>query len=118
MNRLIQKSTNAARRKYRVRSKIVGTSKRPRLTVFVSNLNLTAQIVDDSSGQTLVHLTTVGQKDVGNTKTEKAIWLGASLAKKAKVAKVSNVVFDRNSKLFHGRVKAFADAARTEGLKF
>ena len=118
MSRLSDKSKNVTRRKYRVRAKVVGTTQRPRLSIFVSNLNITAQIIDDSKNATLAYATTVGQKEATGTMTERASWLGANLAKKAKDAKVSKVVFDRNGKLYHGRVKAFAEAARAEGLKF
>ena len=118
MSRLSDKSQNMVRRKYRVRSKVTGTVGRPRLSIFVSNLHITAQIIDDTKSATIVYATTIGQKEAIGTMTERASWLGANLAKKAKDAKVSKVVFDRNGKLYHGRVKAFAEAARAEGLKF
>ncbi len=101
----------------RTRAKIHGTSERPRLSVHFSNLHITAQIIDDDKKTTLAYATTVGSKIAG-TKTEKAAKIGEEIAKKAKTAKVSKVVFDRGSKLYAGRMKALADAARKEGLEF
>ncbi|MBR3324066.1 50S ribosomal protein L18 [Candidatus Saccharibacteria bacterium] len=101
----------------RTRAKIHGTSDRPRLAVHFSNLHITAQIIDDDKKTTLAYATTVGAKMTG-TKTEKAALIGADIAKKAKAAKVSKVVFDRGSKLYAGRMNALAEAARKEGLKF
>ena len=101
----------------RTRAKIHGTSERPRLTVHFSNLHITAQVIDDDKKTTLAYATTVGSKMTG-TKTEKAAKIGEEIAKKAKAAKVSKVVFDRGSKLYAGRMKALADAARKEGLEF
>ena len=101
----------------RTRAKITGTSERPRLTVNFSNLHITAQIIDDEKKVTLAYATTVGKKMTG-TKTEKAAKIGEEIAKKAKSAKISKVVFDRGSKLYAGRMSALADAARKEGLEF
>ena len=101
----------------RTRAKIHGTSERPRLTVHFSNLNITAQVIDDDKKTTIAYATTVGAKMTG-TKTEKAAKIGAEIAKKAKAAKVSKAVFDRGSKLYAGRMSALADAARKEGLEF
>ena len=101
----------------RTRAKIHGTAQRPRLTVHFSNQHITAQIVDDDKKMTLVYATTVGSKITGS-KTEKAMKIGEEIAKKAKAAKVKNVVFDRGSKLYAGRMSALADAARKEGLEF
>lgn len=117
MNRLTSKKLQAARRANRVRATVQGSSDRPRLAVHISNLNVTAQIIDDQKGKTLAHVTTVGQK-VPGTMTEKATWVGDNLAKKAKTAKLKKVVLDRHDKKYHGRVKALADAARTAGLEF
>ena len=108
---------NKVFRAKRTRSKISGTSERPRLTVSFSNLHIIAQIVDDTKGQTLAYATTVGSKMTGS-KTEKAAKIGTEIAKKAKTAKISKVVFDRGSKLYAGRMAALADAARKEGLEF
>ena len=104
-------------RKNRTRSKIHGTAKRPRLAVHISNLHITAQIIDDDAKKTLAYATTVGSKLTG-TKTEKAAKIGAEIAKKAKTAKVKAVVFDRGAKAYAGRMSALADAARKEGLEF
>ncbi len=101
----------------RTRAKIHGTSERPRLSVYFSNQHITAQIIDDDKRATLVYATTVGKKMTG-TKTEKAEKIGTEIAKKAKTAKISKVVFDRGSKLYAGRMSALAEAARKEGLEF
>lgn len=117
MNRLVNKVKHSARRANRVRSVVRGTSDRPRLSVHVSNKHVSAQIIDDTKHATLVSVSTVGKKQTG-TLTEQASWVGAEVAKKAKAKKVKAVAFDRGSRLFHGRVKALADAARKEGLDF
>ncbi|MBR0431265.1 50S ribosomal protein L18 [Candidatus Saccharibacteria bacterium] len=101
----------------RTRAKIHGTAERPRLAVYFSNQHIIAQIIDDDKGATLVYATTVGSKMTG-TKTEKAAKIGTEIAKKAKTAKISKVVFDRGSKLYAGRMSALAEAARQEGLEF
>lgn len=101
----------------RTRAKIHGTAERPRLTVNISNLHITAQIIDDDKKVTLVYATTVGSKIKG-TKTEKAAAVGKLIGEKAKKAKITKVVFDRGSKLYAGRMSALADAARKEGLEF
>ena len=101
----------------RTRAKIHGTAERPRLSVHISNLHITAQVIDDDKQTTLAYATTIGSKLTG-TKTEKATAIGKEIATKAKKAKVKTVVFDRGSKLYTGRVAALADAARKEGLEF
>ncbi|MBR2753670.1 50S ribosomal protein L18 [Candidatus Saccharibacteria bacterium] len=101
----------------RTRAKIHGTADRPRLSVNFSNQHIIAQIIDDDKGVTLVYATTVGSKMTGS-KVEKAEKIGAEIAKKAKTAKISKVVFDRGSKLYAGRMNALAEAARKEGLEF
>ena len=101
----------------RTRAKIHGTAERPRLTVHISNLNITAQVIDDDKQTTLAYATTVGKKLKG-TKSEKAAEIGAEIAKAAKKANINKVVFDRGSKLYAGRMSALADAARKEGLEF
>lgn len=118
MNNLATKLHHRMHRKMRVRSTIIGTAERPRLTVFISNLHVSAQVIDDSSHATLAHVTTIGSKSAKGTKTELASWVGTEIAKKCKVKKINSVVFDRNGKLYHGRVKALADAAREAGLEF
>lgn len=117
MNSLKHKKLNAGRRANRVRHNVTGTEDRPRLAVSVSNLHISAQIIDDSKSHTLAYATTVGQKLTGSM-TEKAVVIGNEIAKKAAKAKVSKVVFDRSSRKYHGRIKALADAARAAGLEF
>lgn len=114
---LIHKQHNRSQRKARIRSVVSGTQERPRLTVTVSNLHVSAQLIDDVHGKTLASATTIGQKATG-TMTERAALVGTDIATKAKAAKVKQVVFDRNGKIYHGRVKALADAARNAGLEF
>ena len=101
----------------RTRAKIHGTAERPRLSVNISNKHIIAQIIDDDKGITLAYATTVSSKDKGS-KTELAAKIGSEIAKKAKKAKIEKVVFDRGSRLYAGRMKALADAARKEGLEF
>ena len=109
--------SNIALRKNRVRSTVNGTAERPRLTVTISSIHVSAQIIDDVAGKTLAAATTVGTKAKG-TLTEKAAIVGKDIAAKAKKAKVTAVVFDRNGRRYAGRLKALADAARKEGLEF
>jgi large subunit ribosomal protein L18 len=118
MSRLSSKDFNAKRRQNRVRTVVRGSTERPRLAVKVSNQHVSAQIIDDSNGKTIVAATTSGQKSAKGGLVEKSALVGKEIAKKAKAKKVSKVAFDRGPKLYHGRVKALADAAREEGLKF
>lgn len=118
MGNISNKIQTLARRKNRIRSVISGTAERPRLSVHVSNKHVSAQLIDDTAHKTVAAITTVGQKAATGTMTERAAWVGTEIAKKAKAAKVKTVVFDRNGKLYHGRVKALADAARAGGLEF
>ena len=117
MSNQTHKVHNKLQRKHRIRSTVSGTTERPRLTVHVSNLHVSAQIINDETGKTLAAATTVNSKQTGSL-SDKAAWVGAEIAKKAKAAKVKTVVFDRNGRIYHGRVKALADAARKEGLEF
>lgn len=117
MSNLAKKMLNKTLRKNRVRAKITGTAVRPRLTVTISNKHIVAQMIDDENKHTLVAATTVGTKQVG-TITEQAILIGTEIAKKAKKAKITTVVFDRNGRQYAGRLSALADAARKEGLEF
>ena len=107
------------RRHRRVRSKVAGTAERPRLAVFRSNRGISAQLVDDENGRTLASAawTSLPKSFKGN-KTEQAAEVGKRLAASAKKAGVETCVFDRAGYLYHGRVKALADAAREGGLKF
>ena len=104
-------------KKNRTRAKIHGTAERPRLSVNISNLHVSAQIIDDDKGVTLAYATIVGTKDKGSN-TELAAKLGTALANQAKKAKIEKVVFDRGARLYAGRISALADAARKEGLEF
>jgi large subunit ribosomal protein L18 len=113
----MDKILNKQLRKNRVRANVSGTAERPRLSVFISNTHISAQIVDDTARKTLAAATTVGQKLTG-TMTEKAAAIGENIAKKAQKAKIKAVVFDRNGRKYAGRLKALADAARKGGLEF
>ena len=106
-----------ARRRARVRAKVTGTSARPRLTVKITLNHVTAQIIDDTSATTLAAATTVGSKQTGSL-SDKAAWVGTQIAAKAKDAKLKQVVFDRGGRIYHGRLHALAEAARTAGLEF
>jgi large subunit ribosomal protein L18 len=118
MNRLDRKSQNMARRKRRVRAVVSGTAKRPRLSVFISHKHVTAQLIDDDSHKTIAHATTVGNKLTPKNMSERAVWVGQQIGKKAKAVKITQVTLDRGGRIYHGRVKALADAARNEGLEF
>ncbi len=115
MNRLISKRSNNYRRANRVRSVVRGTTSKPRLSVFISNRQVSAQIIDDEKHVTLVSANSLKLK---GTLTEQASAVGAQIATQAKTKKIKAVAFDRGAKLYHGRVKALADSARKEGLKF
>ncbi len=103
-----------------VRKRVYGSTAKPRLSVFRSNIHISAQIIDDIKGITLAsassELKEIAEKKA--TKIEKAALVGKILAEKAKSAGVETVVFDRNGFLYHGRVKSLADGARKGGLKF
>ncbi len=118
MNRLTDKLRNQKLRKNRVRAVVSGTTERPRLTVHISNRHVSAQLVDDTKHLTIASVSTVGKKDTTGSLTEQATWVGAEIANKAKKVKINRVVFDRSGRLYHGRVKALADAAREQGLEF
>lgn len=118
MHRLELKDQSKSRRKDRIRKVVKGTAERPRLSVFISHMHVTAQIIDDSSGKTIVYVTSVGNKEVNGNLTQIAEIIGMTIGKKAKAAKVKKVAFDRNGRLYHGRLKALAEAARKEGLEF
>ncbi len=102
--------------KYRVRNKITGSSSCPRMSVFRSNKQIYVQIIDDLSGKTLVAASSLGLNTPSNK--EQASKVGEVIAEKAKAAGITDVVFDRNGYLYHGRVKELAEAARKGGLKF
>jgi len=109
---------NRLRRHRRVRVLLAGTAERPRLAVFRSLNHLYAQVIDDVAGRTLASVSTVGQKGGAVKSMEEAVNVGKAIAEKAKTAGVSRVVFDRGGFLYHGRIKALADAAREAGLEF
>jgi large subunit ribosomal protein L18 len=106
------------RRHRRVRGKLSGTAERPRLVVTRSNRGIVAQLVDDANGRTVASASWLQVKSFKGNKTAQAAEVGKLLAQKAKDAKVDGAVFDRGGYLYHGRVKALADAAREGGLKF
>jgi large subunit ribosomal protein L18 len=113
-------TTNLDRRtriKAHIRHRVTGTALRPRMTVFRSNTQIYAQLIDDVKGVTLASASSLGMKDKV-TKIEQAAKVGALVAKVAQEAGITEVIFDRNGYLYHGRVKQLADAAREAGLKF
>ena len=120
MIKKIDRKVERVRRHKRVRNKISGTAERPRLCVFRSNANIEAQIIDDVKGVTLVSATSLDKelKLKNGSNIEAAKVVGAEIAKRAKKAKITAVVFDRGGYLYHGRVKALAEAAREGGLEF
>lgn len=118
MERLQHKLKNRQLRKQRVRAVVSGTSERPRLSVFISNTHVSAQIIDDTTHATLVAVSTVGNKKITGNLTDKSTWVGTEIAKKALAKKIKKVAFDRSGRKYHGRVKALADAARENGLEF
>ena len=113
---MVSKIARRNKIKTRIRGKISGTAERPRMSVFRSNKGIYVQVIDDVAGTTLVASSSKGLE--GGTKTEVAAKVGADIAKKALDKGITQVVFDRNGYLFHGRVKSLADAAREAGLKF
>ncbi len=118
MRELRRKLQNQQRRTIRTRATLHGTAQRPRLSVTISNRHVSAQIIDDDAHTTLVSATSVTDKSATGTLTDRAAVVGAAIATQAKAKKINQVVFDRGSRLYHGRVKALADAAREKGLEF
>ena len=108
------------RRKYRARRKIFGTSERPRLSVFRSSRHIYAQVIDDGQSRTVAAASSKDKELAGKTgaNIDAAKAVGAALAERAKKAGVESVVFDRGGYIYHGRVRALAEAAREAGLKF
>ena len=102
--------------KYRIRKSVNGTAERPRLSVFRSNKQIYAQVINDLTGMTLASASSLGLEKM--PKKEQAAKVGELVAEKAQAAGVTTVVFDRNGYLYHGRVKSLADAARKGGLNF
>ncbi len=117
----ISKNESRQRRKVRIRKKVNGTTERPRLVVYRSNLHLYAQIVDDTKGTTLVATSTLSLKKAeadAHCNMTGAALVGKEIARLAKEKNINSVVFDRNGYIYHGRVKALADSAREGGLEF
>lgn len=108
--------------KRRIRQKIKGTSEKPRLSVFRSNNHIYAQLIDDTHGKTILSSSTIEKSvasEISSTNTcDASILVGKSIAKKSLEAKIERVVFDRGGRIYHGRIKALAEAAREAGLKF
>jgi len=118
MIKKIDKNSIRVRKHHRVRKKISGTSLRPRLCVFRSNKNIFCQVIDDSKGITLCEASSVNFKLSNGGNKEGASLVGEEIAKKCLEKNINEVVFDRAGYLYHGRVKALAEAARSKGLKF
>lgn len=112
------KNVSRARRHARVRAKISGTSETPRLCLYRSNKNIEAQIIDDVKGVTLVSSSSMTLKLENGSNIEAAKVVGTDIAKKAVAKNIKSVVFDRSGYVYHGRVKALAEAAREAGLEF
>jgi large subunit ribosomal protein L18 len=111
-----QKQISRARRHAKIRTRVSGTSERPRLSVFKSNTCLYAQLIDDVSQKTLLSFSTKGMK--GKNDIERASVLGRDIADKAKTKNINTIVFDRGGYRYIGKIKALADGAREGGLKF
>jgi len=122
MGNLKVKLSGRSRRRNRIRKKLMGTSERPRLCVYRSNMNIYAQVIDDTEGRTLASASTMDKdlkgalKSRGNIDAAKKV--GEAVAKKAMEKGIESVVFDRGGYIYHGRIKALADSAREAGLKF
>lgn len=115
----LDKLKRRAKIKRRIRKKIFGTESLPRLTVFRSNKQIYAQLVDDNNSKTIASATSYNKKETEKVnKVQQAATVGKLIAEAAKKAGIETVVFDRNGYLYHGRVKSLADAARENGLKF
>ncbi|MBD5397231.1 MAG: 50S ribosomal protein L18 [Bacteroidales bacterium] len=115
----VTKTYRRKRIQMRIRKKVSGSAEMPRLSVFRSNRDIYAQIIDDKAGKTLVFASSKEKGFAGQgTKTEKAAVVGKVLAERAKAAGIEKIVFDRSGYLYHGRVKSLAEGAREGGLKF
>lgn len=116
MNKAVSKIEKRNVRHRRIRSEVIGTADMPRLAVFRSNTHIYAQIINDADSKTIAAASDIKAKS--GSKLEKAVAVGKEIAEKAKQAKIDRVVFDRGGFLYAGRVKALADSARDNGLKF
>jgi len=114
----LSKRERRLRIKRRIRNKISGTTEIPRLAVFRSNKEIYAQVIDDVNGKTICTASSLKIDKKGLTKTDLSKKVGTAIAEAAKTAGVNQVVFDRSGYLYHGRVKAVAEAAREAGIKF
>jgi large subunit ribosomal protein L18 len=112
------KVINRRKKKVRIRKSVTGSDERPRLSIFKSVRHVYAQVIDDQSGRTLVAASTLEKELEGKSGKDAAAAVGSTVAQRAKEKNIETVVFDRNGYLYHGRVKALADAAREAGLKF
>lgn len=112
------KNVSRVRRHARVRAKISGTASKPRLCIYRSNKNIEAQIIDDVKGVTLVSSSSMSLKITNGNNVEGAKLVGKDIAEKALAKKIKTIVFDRSGYIYHGRVKALAEAAREAGLAF
>lgn len=113
-----QRKNNRLRRKFRIRGKVSGTAARPRLSVYRSNRNIYAQIINDETGTTLVSASTIDAGETaGDDKKAQAKAVGKLIGERAKAANIASVVFDRNGYIYHGRVAAVAEGARESGLE-
>ena len=122
MDRLKAKKAGLARRKTRVRGKVHGTAERPRMCVTRTNLHIYAQLIDDVAGNTLVAVSSIDSELRGSLKSgtnaDSAKAVGEAIGRKATEKGITEVVFDRSGRLYHGRVQSLADGARSAGLKF
>jgi len=110
---------NRQLRQQRVRTRVRGSTKRPRLSISISNRHVSAQLIDDQTSRTLATSTSVGNAKLAKESLNgKAAYVGDDIAKRATKVKIKAVVFDRGQKLYHGRVRALAEAARSRGLEF
>jgi large subunit ribosomal protein L18 len=109
--------TKLNRRRARVRATVSGTALRPRMSVKITHTHIIAQLIDDTAGKTLAYVSTIGS-DAEGSLTEKSSWVGEKIAAAAKTKKIKQVVFDRNGRIYHGRLHALAEAARGAGLEF
>lgn len=117
-----KRNATRLRRKYSIRKKVNGTGARPRLSVFRSSKHIYAQVIDDTTGETLASASTqspeIREDASGKEKIERAALVGKLIAQKTLAKEITSVVFDRNGFIYHGRVKAVAEAAREGGLAF
>ena len=117
MSKSDNKRAIKAQRAKRTRAKLHGTADKPRLSVFISNLHVSAQAIDDDASATLASASTIGKTKIPANLTERATLIGTEVAEACKKKKITRVVLDRGNKKYHGRVKALADAAKEKGLE-